>query len=305
MLPIRPMMSSLGSFWHRGQRVERAGYLVGALLLTSGLLHLGILIIGGSSWQGPLSLRKPMAFGLSFGLTLITIVWVASFLQLGNRRRALLLGAFTAACVLETALVSVQAWRGVPSHFNVATPFDASIARALAAGGFVLVAVIIVLTRAAFRPTPGVPISLRIAIQIGFVALCLAMATGAAMIARGMSLVFAGSPEAAYATGGTLKPTHAVTMHAILVLPALAWILSFANWSERQRVTMVLVAAAGYIVLVAVVAAGNAAGLDPDQLPIAADVLSVLGAALLVGTSAAAVFGVARDPASRGGIQHS
>ena len=123
-------MSSLGSFWQQGRRVERVAYLVGVLLLTSGLVHLGILIIGGGSWQGPLSLRKPMSFGFSFGLTLITIVWVASFLRLGNRRRMLLLGAFTAACVLETALVSLQAWRGVPSHFNVATPFDASIARA-------------------------------------------------------------------------------------------------------------------------------------------------------------------------------
>jgi hypothetical protein len=29
----------------------------------------------------------------------------------------MLLGAFTVASVLETALVSLQAWRGVPSHF--------------------------------------------------------------------------------------------------------------------------------------------------------------------------------------------
>jgi hypothetical protein len=79
VLPLRSVASALGSFWTVGQRTERAAYIVGALLLISGLIHLAILLIGGGSWQGPLSLRKPMTFGLSFGLTLITIVWVASF----------------------------------------------------------------------------------------------------------------------------------------------------------------------------------------------------------------------------------
>jgi hypothetical protein len=93
-----------------------AASIVGALSLVSGLIHLAILPIGGGSWQGTLSLRKPMTFGLSFGLTLITIVWVASFLRLSDRARVMLLGAFTVACALETALVTLQAWRGVPSH---------------------------------------------------------------------------------------------------------------------------------------------------------------------------------------------
>ena len=37
--------------------------------------------------MGPLSLRKPTTFGLSFGLTLITIAWVLSFLELRDRTR--------------------------------------------------------------------------------------------------------------------------------------------------------------------------------------------------------------------------
>ena len=94
-------------------------------------------------------------------------------------------------------------------------------------------------------------------IRIGFVALVGSVVVGAWMIAGGMMLVFAGNPQAAYATGGALKPTHAVTMHAIFVLPVLAWLLSFVNWTERRRVAVVLVASAGYIVLVGVVAIRN------------------------------------------------
>ena len=103
--------------------VERAAYSAAVLLLVSGVIHLSVLLISGGTWEGPLSLRKPTTFGLSFGLTLVNVTWIASFLPLKDRSRTLLLGTFAAACVLETFLVSLQAWRGVPSHFNVETPF--------------------------------------------------------------------------------------------------------------------------------------------------------------------------------------
>jgi hypothetical protein len=303
MFPLQPMLESLSSFWRRGRRVERAGYLVGALLLISGLIHLGILGITGGSWEGPLSFRKPTVFGLSFGVTLITIVWTASFLSLGERTRVVLLNTFTAACIVETALVSLQAWRGVPSHFNMETPVDALIARTLAAGGIGLVAIIVVLTFAAFRKNPTVPISVRFALQVGFLVLCGAMAVGAAMIAKGMMLVFAGTPAAAYATGGALKPTHAVTMHAILVLPSIAWLVSFANWSEQRRLRMVKLASAGYVVLAGAVAAANVTNLELRRMPFGAEAALALGALLIVLTTAMAVGAVARAPASRG-IEH-
>jgi hypothetical protein len=301
MFPVRSVTNALVSFWSRSHRTERAAYVVGALLLVSGLIHLAILLIGGGSWRGPLSLRKPTTFGLSFGLTLTTIVWVASFLRLSDRARAMLLGVFTVACALETVLVTLQAWRGVPSRFNMETTFNALVARILAAGGFVLVAIIVVLTLAAFPTHPTLPISLRIAIQIGFVALVGAVVVGAFMIAKGMVLLFAGDLQAAYATGGALKPTHAVTMHAILVLPALAWLLSFANWSEGSRVRVVLVAAVGYAVLAGVVAVGNFVGLELRQVPVATGVLCSRRL-LLLAPGILALSGTARAPTD--GIQH-
>jgi hypothetical protein len=151
------------------------------------------------------------------------------------------------------------------------------------------------LTIVAFRANPTVPISLRIAIQVGLVALFTAQMVGAMMILKGMLLVFAGNPQAAYATGGTLKPTHGVTMHAILVLPALAWLLSFVRWSERRRLGVVLLAAAGYIVLAGVVAVGNVIGLAPSQMPIAMIAVVVLGAFALLAAGVLVLSGVARS----------
>jgi hypothetical protein len=231
--------------------VERAAYWIGGLLILSGVIHFAVLVAGGGTWQGPLSLRKPTTFGLSFGLTLINVTFIASFVPLRDRSRTLLLGAFAAACVLETFLVSLQAWRGVPSHFNVGTPFDAAVARTLAIGGFALVAIIVTLTVAVFRHGIGGPPPLRLAIRAGFTALVGAQVVGGVMIATGMRLVFAGDPQRAYATGGWLKPVHAVLMHGILVLPLLAWLIARSPWDERRQMQGVRTAIGVYALAVA------------------------------------------------------
>jgi hypothetical protein len=232
--------------------VERAAYAVGGILLASGLIHVAVLIIGGGSRQGPLSLRKAATFGLSFGLTLINVTFIASFVTLKDRSRNLLIGVFATACVVETFLVSMQAWRGVPSHFNMETPFDAAVAETLAIGGFTLVVVIVALTAAALRDRAALPRGLRLSIHAGLVALVGAQVVGGLMIATGVRLVFAGDPQAAYATGGWLKPVHGVLMHGILVLPLLAWLTSASRWSEATQLRVVRAGVVVYGLIAAV-----------------------------------------------------
>jgi hypothetical protein len=301
--PLRLVASALWSFWQRGRLVEKTGYTVGALLLVSGLIHLGILVASGGSWEGPLSMRKAATFGLSFGLTLITIVWIATFLRLSDRSRAVLLGAFTVACALETALVTLQVWRGVPSHFNLDTPLDGAIARSLADGGIALVTIIGVFLSISFRRVPMLPSSLLMAIRFGFLTLFSSLVVGAVMIANGMRLVFGGDAQAAYATGGALKPTHAVTMHAILVIPLLAWFLSFADWSERRRVAVVWLGAVGYAVLAGVVAFENIVGVPQSKTSPGVTALFVSGFIVLLAAGVLALNGVARSSCANG-IEH-
>ena len=240
--------------------IERAAYAIGGLLVLSGLIHLAVLLMSGSSWEGPLSLRKPTTFGLSFGLTLINVTFVASFVSLSNRTRTVLVGVFAGACVLETFLVSMQAWRGVPSHFNTETPFDATVAQTLAVGGFALVAVIVALTILAFRDrTPLRPV-LRQAVRAGLVALVAAQVAGAVMIGTGVRHVIQGNPELAYTTGGWLKPVHAVLMHGILVLPLLAWSISKTHWDEDTQARAVRASIIVYAVVVVGAATASVLG---------------------------------------------
>jgi hypothetical protein len=228
--------------------VRRSCYLIAGLLVLSGLVHLGILLATHGSWSGPVSWRKPFTFGLSFGVTLATITWLSSYVRV----RAWLLWAFAAACVLEVALITVQAWRRTPSHFNLSTPLDGVFARTLAVGGAVLVGVIAVLTVSAFRRRPETAASMRLAVRAGLVILDLAMLSGAAMIAIGMTRVFGGDQQGAYAAGTQLKAVHGATMHAVLVLPVLAALLARVDVPEHRRVQVVWAAIGLYVVAAAV-----------------------------------------------------
>jgi hypothetical protein len=73
-------------------------------------------------------------------------------------------------------------------------------------------------------------------------------------------------------------------------LPMLAWLLSFANWSERRRVVVVLVAAVGYLVVAVVVAVANAIGIELAQASPPMIALFIPGVVLLLGTGLAAVI---------------
>lgn len=293
-LRVKPLVASLRRTWADGLRIERVALVLAAVLFTSGLVHLGVLIAAGGSWLGPLSMRKAVTFGLSFGLTLASVVWATTFLSMGRRARRALITAFTAACVVEVTLVSMQAWRHVPSHFNFETGFDAAVSTTLAVGGGVIVATAIGWTVAAFRTVAPAPPSVRLAVKFGFVAFLIALGVGAAMIATGTTAARTGSAEVAYTTAGALKPAHAVAMHAILVVPGLAWLLTFTPWTERVRTRIVASAVVAYLALIVVVLLESVTHVSPLDPPLAAAVISVIALGGVLVAGGLALLGVAR-----------
>ncbi|MGW3956009.1 hypothetical protein ACWEKM_35010 [Streptomyces sp. NPDC004752] len=231
--------------------VERLCHAIGLILIVSGLLHLAVFAVDGGPWYGPVSWRKPVTFGLSFGVTLIAITWVTSYLRVGERLRAVLLAVFAADCVVEVGGITLQAWRRVPSHLDMETPFDTAVSMTLAVGGGVLVVLLTVFAVASFRHRPAGPAGMAPAVRSGFAVLLVALASGGAMIARGVVLTRAGHQVAAYHSTAPLKPLHGVSLHAVLVLPALAWLLSRTSWSERARRRVVAIAIGCYAAAVA------------------------------------------------------
>jgi hypothetical protein len=296
-LPDR-MRASLLGYWQQARPYQRLGYLVGGALIVVGLAHLVAWLVVGGAWAGPVSFRKPTTFGISFGLTTITMAWVAGQLRISDRTGWLLLGTLAVADTSEVVWVSLQRWRGVASHFNDQTTLD-NLLFVIMGGAAVAVAatVILVMTVLAFTAMRASP-SMALAIRAGLLILLAAQVVGGWMIQHGLGLAEEGATDGltTFGAAGVMKVPHAVAIHGIQVLPALAWLLSFAAMPEQRRVGLVRVAVLGYVALVVVSVLQTATGVAPFDVGVVAAVLYLLGVALL-GLALVAALLALRRPA--------
>jgi hypothetical protein len=296
-LPDR-MRASLLGYWREARPYQRLGYLVGGALVVVGLAHLVAWLVVGGAWAGPVSFRKPTTFGISFGLTTITMAWVAGQLRISDRTGWLLLGTLAVADTSEVVWVSLQRWRGVAAHFNDQTTLD-NLLFVIMGGAAVAVAatVILVMTVLAFTAMRASP-SMALAIRAGLLILLAAQVVGGWMIQHGLGLAEEGATDGltTFGAAGVMKVPHAVTIHGIQVLPALAWLLSFAAMPEQRRVGLVRVAVLGYVALVVVSVLQTATGVAPFDVGVVAAVLYLLGVALL-GLALVAALLALRRPA--------
>jgi hypothetical protein len=295
------MRSSLLGYWHQAKPYQRLGYLVGSALILVGAGHLIAWLLVGGAWAGPISFRKPTTFGVSFGLTTITLAWVAGQLRISERTGWLLLGPLAAADTYEVVWVAVQRWRGVASHFNFDTGLDTWLFLAGGVAIAVTVMVIVVLAVLAFTAMQALP-SMALAIRAGLLILLVAQAVGGWMIQHGVGPASDGATTGltTFGPAGVMKVPHAVGIHAIQVLPALAWLLSFAAIDERQRLLLVRAATLGYLALVAVSLAQTVAGVAPWQVGVATAAIWLLGV-LLVGSAFLAALLALRNPTASAG----
>jgi hypothetical protein len=259
---------------------QRLGYGAAALLVASGAVHAVVFLLDGGSWEGSVSWRKPIVFGLSFGITLATITWFMSFLRPRRATGWAIVGTFAAASVGEVFLVSMQRWRGVASHFNESTAFDAAVFSTMGALVSVLVLLTVVVTIRAFfsldAPTP-----LAWAIRAGLLLLLVSQAVGVQMIAEGGNT---------FGAAGALKVPHAVTLHAVQVLPALALLALLCGAGERRGRRVVAVGATGYVALIAATMVQTYGGRGPLDPALPSTALAAVGLVLLA-ASALDAFG--------------
>jgi hypothetical protein len=95
------MGASLRRYWDERTGYQTFLYAAGVLLLASGLVHTVVFLLDGGGWDGPLSWRKPILFGFSFGITVLSLGWILSFLPRRPRLGWLLAGPLGVAGVAE------------------------------------------------------------------------------------------------------------------------------------------------------------------------------------------------------------
>ncbi|MDX2088831.1 MAG: hypothetical protein SFX73_13320 [Kofleriaceae bacterium] len=204
-----------------------------SLAVVCGLL----LLVDAPSVLGTHPAMKPLKFSLSIALFLGTMAIVVPMLQISPALRSVLAWVLCVTMLVEISAIVTQAVRGVPSHFNVATPFDAFVWRTMGAAIVVgMIAAAIVAVVATIRPlvtARGVLDALQATgWRAGLWLFLLAAVSGFAMGGRHRHSVGGedggpGLPVLNWSTEhGDLRVPHFVAIHALQVVPIAAALLA-------------------------------------------------------------------------------
>lgn len=223
---------------------------ISALLIGSGAFHLAKLAFDGADWAGPLSLRKPALFGISGGLTTWSIAWLMTQLRPRRYDRALA-NAIAIGLLTEVALITLQSWRGVGSHFNHATAIDASIETAMLGLILAVTLGIFYLTFRTFRLRAIEP-SMVIAIRSGMGLLSLSCGLGILTTVLGEVSIASGTSYELWGRAGVLKFPHGVALHAIQLLPIVAWFVHWLQLTYPVRLIQAILASQLFFLIYAV-----------------------------------------------------
>ena len=239
----------------------RVLWVAGAALLVAMVVHLVAMVVLGGPVSGPVSLRKPATFAETGWLLCWSVAAVLPRLRTRPWQRHVIGGAVLAFAVVETAVMAVQAWRGVPSHYNFTTPLDAALVRGGAAGTAVVFVVgMVVLLGVAVRSRVSAA-GVRLGVVGGVVVVLLGAATGMVMISTNSGCTGAGSAAGSVfpaptsgptpplwarlrrlrpaTAGGDLVLPHAVGVHGMLLLAVPAVLLAGKTLAARTRLALV------------------------------------------------------------------
>jgi hypothetical protein len=200
---------------------------------------------------------KPLKFQASVGAYLLTLSWFLAALPEGVRRGrvvAVLVAVAVAASVFEIAYITLQAARGLASHYNVGDPFHGVMYTLMGVGAVTLTAVSPAVAVLLWRDRPvRWSTAFWLSVLLGLV-LTFVLGAGAGAVLSsgnghwigGVRSDAGGVPVFGWSrTGGDLRAAHFLGMHAMHVLPVVG-LMAGRLLGSRQAISGVVVAASAY-----------------------------------------------------------
>jgi hypothetical protein len=194
-------------------------------LIVLCVLHVPPQLVSYLPWEDPRSFRKPILFGLSTGLTLGSLLLLMNELR-PRRGDHFLRTLLCVTLVIEVLLITLQAWRQVPSHFNHSTGLDITIELMMLCCIMLALIVILALTVRVFQRDAffrAIPARI-LAQQTGMVFLAISCVLGIGITILGNYLIFQGGSPETLGKAGVLKFPHGAVLHAIQTLVLWAWL---------------------------------------------------------------------------------
>jgi hypothetical protein len=205
-----------------GKELDRMMAFIAGIMILSGLAHVPIWWWSGQTWDGVISWRKPILFGISGGLTLWSLAWVWSLLPQASwddvtRRIA------SFFLLTEVTLITFQIWRGQPSHFNRTSWWNARIDEATL---FFITIVVVIIGWVTIRSMGRINTDsvTAMSIRAGMIFLAISCLLGYVTSFVGYQLMNASFSPEKIGSAGSLKFPHGACLHAIQTLPLLVWV---------------------------------------------------------------------------------
>ena len=262
------IVDSLRGYLAEAEPYQRFLYRVAAVFAASAVLHAVVFVADDRPWGVPGSWRQPLLFSFAFFLVLPSLAWVMTFLPVRRGIGWTVSGTLGVAALGAVFLIALQAWRGERAFFpEEGLAFDQAVWIGMQVAVGLIVLAILVEAAWALRSLDAPP-SFRWAVLTGLLVVIAGLSMGGVMIAEGVGQEQEGPVDSPVVFGeaGLVVVPHLLSLHGLLVLSVLAWLLSFTGLPERRRVRVVQVASVGYIALIAVSLAQALGGRAPLDL---------------------------------------
>jgi len=277
----------LKQLWRTNAPLTFTGLL---MLPTLAIAIAGLLIDPRIITDAPAWL-KPAKFAVSIAIYVFTLAWAFTLIPGWRKTRSVVGWATAIVMVLEFVIIALQAYRGTASHFNFSTSLNAVLfiimGVAIAAQTFISIAVAATFWRQRFEdPAMGWALRLGMIITIvgalsaGFMTHPTAAQLAGAHAGLGLPITGAhtvGAPDGGPGLSGTgwstehgdLRIPHFTGLHALQVLPLIAFVMRRRRLNIDTRVRLTLTAAGSYFTLVVLLLMQALRGqpiLRPDAL---------------------------------------
>ena len=204
---------------------------------------------------------KPMKFYASVGLHMITIAFIARFIDYDVRRKfsVYVLGwVLTFTAIFELAYLTMQAARGRHSHWNFETPLESLMYAGMGVGAVTLILGAAVIGLLVYRcPIREMGQGLRLGILLGMVLGFVMTLVVAGYMSQnyghwvgGIRSDADGLPLVGWVRGGgDLRVSHFFAMHMMQIIPLIGWVAD--RWSHRPKRIVIVASAVSVGVVVA------------------------------------------------------
>ncbi|SEF73744.1 hypothetical protein [Algoriphagus boritolerans] len=187
--------------------------------------------------QGVSVWLKPLKFFISVGIFFWTMGWLMDYLGEPKKVKIMSLLIFW-LMVIELVLITFQAAQGKLSHFNISSFWDIIIFQIMGIA-ILLNSLVVVWFFICFKKVSHLPKGYALAIQIGLIIFLIAGFEGFVMAGRlGHTVGAVDGQEGIFLLGwakayGDLRIFHFLGLHALQVLPLLAWFF----WKESLKIS--------------------------------------------------------------------